>query len=73
MSGSDKIEVIIRSILEKYSSKENPLTREQICEHLERDYHIERETKSISAALASLKESGLTVITLPGKGSYLAD
>ncbi|MCR5660937.1 MAG: hypothetical protein K6G50_02280 [bacterium] len=73
MSGSDKIEVIIRNILEKYSSKENPLTQEQIGEYLERDFRIERDRKSIGAAIANLKESGLNVVFSPGKGSYLAD
>lgn len=73
MSGNDKVEASIRSILEKYSSKENPLTQVKIGEYLERDFRILRDRESISAAIKNLKERGVSIITLPGKGSYSAN
>ncbi|MCR5660938.1 MAG: WYL domain-containing protein [bacterium] len=71
MSDNSKVESSVRTILEKYSSEENPLTQQKICEYLEKDYRIERERKSIGSTLNNLRRSGLNIKSISKKGSYI--
>lgn len=69
--GNGKVETYIRTILETYSSKDHPLTQDKICEYLETKFRENRERKSVGAAIENLKNSGLTIVTIPRKGSYI--
>lgn len=71
MSDNSKVESSVRTILEKYSSKEHPLTQQKICEYLEKDFRLNRERKSISSTLDNLRRSGLNIISVRKKGSYI--
>ncbi len=64
-------------ILEYYSDERHPLTQEDIVRHLEADYGIAVERKSVGRQLSLLKEaydypnSPLVIITDKRKGTYI--
>ena len=60
----------IWQILHKYSDSNHPLTQEDICKHLKRDFDITLERKAISRNLSLLKEAGCDIAS-DHSGNYM--
>lgn len=64
--------VRIWQILHHHSDSLHPLTQEEISRHLQEEYGLFIERKSISRNLSLLKEIGVDIVTNPNRtGSYL--
>ncbi len=73
MNDSSKKVALIRilQILKKYSSKDNPLTQEDIVDKLLHQYSIEVERKAVGRYLQDLTDAGFNIKNEPRKGSYI--
>ena len=73
MNDSSKKVALIRilQILKKYSSKDNPLTQEDIVDKLLDSYSIEVERKAVGRYIQDLTDAGFNIKNEPRKGSYI--
>jgi len=62
----------IREVLENYSDYDHHLTQQEIIEHLEKDYGLSVERKTIGRNIALLKDIGVEVESARD-GSYIGD
>ena len=60
----------IKEIFETYSDLEHPLTQNDIAEHLDHDYGINIDRKTIGRNISLLKETGIEIES-DHRGSYL--
>lgn len=60
----------IKEIFETYSDFEHPLTQNDIAEHLDHDYGINIDRKTIGRNISLLKETGIEIES-DHRGSYL--
>lgn len=60
----------IKQIFENYSDYDHPLTHNDIAEHLDRDYGINIDRKTIGRNISLLKEIGIDIAS-DHRGSYL--
>ena len=74
-SDNQKLKILyIKDYLERNSHEEQPIRTAQIIEHLDRQYGIRCDRKTVYSDIAALQDYGVDVVSVPGKngGYYIA-
>ena len=74
-SDNQKLKILyIKDYLERNSHEERPIRTAQIIEHLDRQYGIRCDRKTVYSDIAALQDYGVDVVSVPGKngGYYIA-
>ena len=63
--------IVILKVLQEYSDENNVLTQQDIIQHIQKDYHISLQRKSIGDNITLLEELGYDIVRRPKNGCYL--